>query len=61
MARTLARVYLELIRNTPLLVQLFFIYFVLSPILDIKAFTSAVIALSLFEGAYISEMIRAGI
>jgi polar amino acid transport system permease protein len=61
LARTLARIYLELVRNTPLLVQLFFIYFVLSPILDINAFTSAVMALSLFEGAYISEMIRAGI
>jgi polar amino acid transport system permease protein len=61
LARTLARVYVELIRNTPLLVQLFFIYFVLSPILDINAFTSAVMALSLFEGAYVSEMLRAGI
>ncbi len=60
-ARILARGYLELIRNTPLLVQLFFIYFVLSPILDISRFTSAVLALSLFEGAYASEIFRAGI
>jgi polar amino acid transport system permease protein len=60
-ARILARGYLELIRNTPLLVQLFFIYFVLSPIFDIGRFTSAVLALSLFEGAYASEIFRAGI
>jgi len=60
-ARILARGYLELIRNTPLLVQLFFIYFVISPILDISRFTSAVLALSLFEGAYASEILRAGI
>jgi polar amino acid transport system permease protein len=60
-ARTLARCYLELIRNTPLLVQLFFIYFVLAPVLEISAFTSAVLALSLFEGAYASEIFRAGI
>ena len=60
-ARAVARAYLELIRNTPLLVQLFFIYFVLSPIFDISAFTSAVLALSLFEGAYASEIFRAGI
>lgn len=60
-ARILSRCYLELIRNTPLLVQLFFIYFVLSPILDISRFTSAVLALSLFEGAYASEIIRSGI
>jgi polar amino acid transport system permease protein len=60
-ARGSARLYLEMIRNTPLLVQLFFIYFVLSPILDINRFTSAVLALSLFEGAYISEIFRSGI
>jgi polar amino acid transport system permease protein len=58
---SLARIYLELIRNTPLLVQLFFIYFVISPVLGFSRFTSAVIALSLFEGAYASEIIRAGI
>jgi len=61
MARIVARVYLEVIRNTPLLVQIFFIYFVLGPILDISRFTSAVLALSLFEGAYASEILRAGI
>ncbi len=61
LARTIARGYLEIIRNTPLLVQLFFIYFVLSPVLDISGFTSAVLALSLFEGAYASEIFRAGI
>ncbi len=61
LGRTLARGYLEVIRNTPLLVQLFVIYFVLSPILDISRFASAVLALSLFEGAYASEIFRAGI
>jgi polar amino acid transport system permease protein len=60
-ARMLARGYLEFIRNTPLLVQIFFIYFVLAPVLDISRFTSAVLALSLFEGAYASEIFRAGI
>lgn len=61
LAKTLARGYLEIIRNTPLLVQLFFIYFVLSPVLGINGFASAVLALSLFEGAYASEIFRAGI
>ncbi|MDX1707040.1 MAG: amino acid ABC transporter permease [Desulfobacterales bacterium] len=61
LARGIARGYLEIIRNTPLLVQLFFIYFVLGPVLDISGFASAVLALSLFEGAYASEIIRAGI
>jgi polar amino acid transport system permease protein len=60
-ARALARCYLELIRNTPLLIQIFLVYFVLSPVLDIGAFASAVLALSLFEGAYAAEILRAGI
>ena len=60
-ARTLSRIYMELVRNTPLLVQIFFIYFVISPVLGFSRFTSAVLALSLFEGAYASEIFRAGI
>ncbi|MFK5925179.1 MAG: amino acid ABC transporter permease [Desulfuromusa sp.] len=61
MSRGIAWVYLELIRNTPLLIQIFIIYFVFAPILDLGRFTSAILALSLFEGAYASEIIRAGI
>jgi polar amino acid transport system permease protein len=60
-ARVLARGYLECIRNTPLLVQLFFIYFVVSPVFHMSRFASAVLALSLFEGAYASEIFRSGI
>jgi len=60
-AKGMARAYLETVRNTPLLVQIFFIYFVLGPILDIDRMTSAILALSLFEGAYASEILRAGI
>jgi polar amino acid transport system permease protein len=60
-AQTFARLYLELVRNTPLLIQLFFIYFVLGPVLGLDRFPSAILALSLFEGAYASEIFRAGI
>ncbi len=60
-ARSTAKIYIETIRNTPLLIQLFFIYFVLGPVLGLGRFPSAVLALSLFEGAYASEIIRAGI
>ncbi len=59
--RLAARCYLESIRNTPLLIQIFFIYFVLGQVLGIDRFTAAVLALSLFEGAYASEILRAGI
>lgn len=61
LGRGLARLYLEVVRNTPLLVQLFFIYFVLAPVVGLDRFVSAVLALSLFEGAYASEIFRAGI
>jgi polar amino acid transport system permease protein len=60
-ARALAWCYLELIRNTPLLIQIFFVYFVMAPVLDIGAFAAAVLALSLFEGAYAAEIMKAGI
>lgn len=60
-ARFISYWYIETIRNTPLLIQIFFMYFVIAPILDINAFFSAVIALALFEGAYASEIFRAGI
>jgi len=60
-ARTLSRGYLEFFRNTPLLTQLLFIYFVIAPMFELSAFSSAVLGLSLFEGAYISEIIRSGI
>lgn len=60
-ANVVARVYLELIRNTPLLIQIYFIYFVVAPVLGLSRFASAVIALTLFEGAYTSEIIRGSI
>ncbi len=60
-ARLLARLYIETMRNTPLLIQIFFIYFVLGPVLGLERYPSAILALSLFEGAYISEIFRSGI
>jgi len=60
-ARMVARGYVETIRNIPLLVIIFFFYFVMAPILDLGRFFTAVLALSLFEGAYASEIFRAGI
>jgi len=59
--RLVARIYLELTRNTPLLIQIFFIYFVLGPLLGLERFSAAVLALSLFEGAYVSEIFRSAI
>ena len=59
--RFVARIYLEVARNTPLIVQLFFVYFVIAPVLGIDRLFAAILALSLFEGAYASEIYRSGI
>ncbi|UQZ91065.1 polar amino acid ABC transporter permease [Deltaproteobacteria bacterium Smac51] len=56
-----ARVYLEVVRNTPLLVQLSVVYFIFGAVWGLSGFWSAVLALSLFEGAYLSEIFRSGI
>lgn len=60
--RWLAGSYIWLIRSTPLLVQLFIIYFGLPQFgLELSPFTSGVIGLALNVGAYNAETIRAGI
>ena len=59
--KLLATVYLELVRNTPLLIQLFVFYFVLGPIFEIDRFWVAVLCISFFEGSFASEIIRGGI
>ena len=58
----LVGIYVELIRNTPFIVQLFFIYFGL-PAAGVKlsAETASVIAMVVNLGAYATEIIRAGI
>jgi polar amino acid transport system permease protein len=59
---SLVRVYVELIRNTPFIVQLFFIFFGL-PAAGVKLSetTAAFLAMTINLGAYSSEIIRAGI
>lgn len=57
----LATSYLELVRNTPLLVQMFLFYFVLAPIFGIERFWTGIVCLAFFEAAFISEIIRGGI
>jgi polar amino acid transport system permease protein len=55
-------VYVEVIRNTPLLVQTFWLFFGLASIgFKFSAFTAAVIALTVNIAAYTSEIIRSGI
>lgn len=57
----LATIYLELIRNTPLLVQMYLFYFVISPIVGIDRFWTGVLCLAFFEAVFIAEIIRGGV
>ena len=57
-----AAIYVEVMRGTPLLVQILFVYFVLPGAgVNLSAFASGILALTLNAAAYISEVIRAGI
>lgn len=61
-AAGVARTYVEAIRNTPLLVQIFIVYFGLASVgIRLGAFTAAILALVINVGAYTAEIIRAGI
>lgn len=59
---SISRAYIELSRNTPLLIQLFFLYYGLSKLgVSLSAFACAVIGLSFLGGSYMAESLRAGI
>lgn len=59
--RTIASVYIEAVRNTPLLIQLYLIYFGLGQVgIQLNPLWSALIGLTLNNAAYTSEIFRAG-
>lgn len=53
----------EVVRNTPILVQLLWVYYVLPIVFDISidAFTACIVGLTLYSSAFIAEIYRAGI
>jgi polar amino acid transport system permease protein len=61
-AARVAGAYVEAIRNTPLLVQIFIVYFGLASVgIKLGVFTAAIAALVVNVGAYTAEIVRAGI
>lgn len=60
-AQDLSAFYVEVIRGTPLLVQIFIVYFFIGTVLKLSAFAAGVVALSVFTAAYVAEIVRAGI
>lgn len=59
--RGLSMIYVECIRGTPLLVQIFLAYFFLGTVFDLSRNVCGIGALALFAGAYVAEIVRAGI
>ncbi len=57
----LAVFYVELIRGTPLLVQIFIFYFFIGTVLSLDRIVAGILALAVFAGAYVAEIVRAGI
>src|SRR5690625_5023357 len=59
----ISTIYVEIIRGTPILVQILFIYFGLSDLfeLNIDKITASVIAIAINAGAYIAEIVRGGV
>lgn len=59
----IASIYIEIIRGTPMLLQILIVYAGSKMFfgIDLSAFSSAVLAIALNSGAYVSEIVRAGI
>ncbi len=57
----LADLYIAIIRGTPLIVQIFILYFGFYQIVDLGQFASATLALAIHSGAYIAEIFRGAI
>lgn len=60
--RYLATIYIEVIRGTPLLVQILIFFYAIAHAIGIEnRFTVGIVTLSMFSGAYLAEIFRAGI
>lgn len=60
-ANITAKGYVTFIRNTPVLVQIYLTYFLIAPILGMDRFVTGVLVLSIYEGAFVAEIIRGAI
>lgn len=59
--KDIATVYITVIRGTPLLVQIFLFYFIVANIFELERFVAGVLALGIFFGAYMAEILRGAI
>lgn len=61
LVKALSKIYVDVLRGIPLLVQIFFIYFGLGKILNLDRFLAGMIAIGVCYSAYLAEIIRTGI
>ncbi len=61
LARGLIKIYTTILRGTPMLIQIVFMYYILNSYLQFSAFWCALCAIGLNSSAYISQIIKAGI
>ncbi|QEN03727.1 amino acid ABC transporter permease [Thiospirochaeta perfilievii] len=60
--RVVSKIYIEIIRGTPLIVQILIFFYVVANFIGIdNRYVAGVIIMSFFSGAYIAEIIRAGV
>ncbi len=60
--QTYTRIYVEIFQNTPLVIQIFFLYFALPPLgIYLDVFSVGVLGVGAYHGAYVSEVVRSGI
>src|SRR5699024_3205561 len=59
----ISTIYVEVIRGTPILVQILFLYFGVSDLLnlDLDKISASIIAIAINAGAYVAEIVRGGI
>ena len=61
LANIIGRIYIEVVRNIPLLVITMFFYVVIANIIKISGFAAGTFGLTLYTSAFIAETVRAGI
>lgn len=57
----IADIYIGIIRGTPLIVQIMFLYYGLTNIINLDSFTAGALALGIHTGAYIAEIFRGSV
>ncbi len=60
--RAIGTLYIDVVRNVPLLVQFFIFFFGLTKVgIRFSPFTTSIIVLSMYHGAFVGEVVRAGV